>query len=319
MPGTGVPRSSTEDGGNILLSAVASHPLVSVVVPVYNGERTIARTIECLFAQSLMAHEIIIVNDGSTDWTELVVKQFGDEIIYLSKDNGGPASARNHGIRRATGDFVAFTDSDCLPDKDWLSNLIKGFDHPQVGGVGGTIRRADDGLISEYVDLAGFFNPVLTEKGEVCLPTGNAAFRRSVLVEAGLFDERFRKPGGEEPELCLKIKLLGYELRAVDDALVLHHHKQTLRGLLKAISTYGEGEFIRDTLWPQYKCPGDRRKQLYSSLTDVRGLVQRALAYRSRFGMKRALIFSILEQLRIPVYLWGYFRAKRYGGHRREA
>jgi glycosyltransferase involved in cell wall biosynthesis len=319
MPGTGAPHLSMGDGGNISINSIENQPLVSVVVPVYNGERTIARTIECLFAQSLMAHEIIIVDDGSTDGTESVLKQYRDEIIYLCKENGGPASARNHGIRRATGEFVAFTDSDCLPDEDWLSNLVKGFDHPQVGGVGGTIRRADEGLISEYVDLAGFFNPVIAENDRACLPTGNAAFRRSVLLEAGLFDERFRKPGGEEPELCLKIKLLGYEFRAIDDALVLHHHKQTLRGLLNAISTYGEGEYIRDTLWPQYKWPGDRRKQLYSSLTDVRGLIQRGLAYRSRFGMKRALIFSILEQLRIPVYMWGYFRAKRNGGHRREA
>ncbi len=304
------------DGGSI---SIKSRPLVSVVIPVYNGEQMVARTIECVLAQSLRAHEIIIVNDGSTDGTDSVLRGFGDEIIYLLKENGGPASARNHGIRRATGEFVAFTDSDCLPDKDWLSNLVKGFDHPQVAGVGGNTRRADEGLISEYVDLAGILNPVIAEKGKACLPTCNAAFRRNVLLEAGFFDERFRKPGGEEPELCRKIKLLGYELRAIDDAVVLHHHKQTIRGLLKAISTYGEGEYILDTLWPQYKWPGDRRKQLYSSLTDVRGLVQRALAYRSRYGIKRALIFSILEQLRIPVYVSGYLRAKRNGGHRREA
>src|SRR5262245_31361499 len=96
-----------------------NRPSVTVIVPVYNGARTILKTIECLLNQSLQPHEIIIVDDGSTDETEGLLCNVDPEITCLRKENGGPASARNLGIRASQTDFVAFTDSDCLPKRDW--------------------------------------------------------------------------------------------------------------------------------------------------------------------------------------------------------
>src|SRR5262245_48532911 len=114
----------------------SNRPRISVVVPVYNGAKTILKTIECLLNQSLRPRDIIIVDDGSTDETERLLCGMGDEITCLRKENGGPASARNLGVRAAKTDFVAFTDSDCLPDRNWLLNLYRGFNGPKIGGVG---------------------------------------------------------------------------------------------------------------------------------------------------------------------------------------
>jgi glycosyltransferase involved in cell wall biosynthesis len=87
---------------------------VSCVIPVFNGERFLKEALESVLAQSHPDIEIIVVDDGSTDGTRGAAARFGKRIIYVHQDNAGPASARNHGIQRASGDFVAFLDSDDL-------------------------------------------------------------------------------------------------------------------------------------------------------------------------------------------------------------
>jgi glycosyltransferase involved in cell wall biosynthesis len=294
------------------LTKSKSEAKVAVVVPVYNGSRTICATVKCLLRQSHRPHEIIVVDDGSTDGTAEVLKVFEEGVRVISKPNGGPASARNSGVRAATGDFVAFTDGDCLPDGEWLAHLLRGFDAPEVAGVGGVIRRADEGLVSEYVDVIGLFNPGLGEDGSIIyLATGNACFRRGALLEAGLFDETFRKPGGEEPELCTKIRKMGYVLKAVEDAVVLHHHKQTVKNFLKTIANYGEGQFLFVTIWPEHRLQGDARKEMLRHLVALRTMFRRSLVYRPQHGLRKALFFSLLDQLKYPAFLWGYLRGQK--------
>ena len=91
-------------------------PKVSIIVPVYNVEKYIVKCIDSLIAQSLTDTEYIFVNDGSIDNCEEIIlsyqKQYPDRIKYLKKENGGLSSARNFGIPHATGDYIAFLDSD---------------------------------------------------------------------------------------------------------------------------------------------------------------------------------------------------------------
>src|ERR1700722_11062092 len=95
------------------------HLTVSCVIPVFNGERFLAEAIESVLAQSYETSEIIVVDDGSTDGTKTVAARFDQRVAYVEQSNAGPASARNHGIQRASGDFIAFLDSDDLwhPEK----------------------------------------------------------------------------------------------------------------------------------------------------------------------------------------------------------
>ena len=285
---------------------------VSVVVPVYNGRETIANTVNALLLQTLTPHEIIVVDDGSTDGSREILEGFGSQITVLSKPNGGPASARNVGIRAATGDFVAFTDSDCVPDRQWLASLLRGFSNPSVAGVGGIVRGLSSEMVSQYADITGILDPEWDGAESVAsLVTANACFRRDALLQAGLFDERFRKPGGEEAELCKRIKSLGYELAAVDDAIVLHNHKRTLKIFLKTMANYGEGRFVFATIWPEHRLPGNVRKDMFRHLVAVRTMVRRSLAYRPQYGLRRALFFSVLDQLKYPAFLWGYLRGQK--------
>ncbi len=92
---------------------------VSVIIPCYNTEAFLAETIESVLAQTRPAAEILVIDDGSTDRTREVAASFGTRITLQSKPNGGPASARNLGMRRATGEYLAFLDGDDLwyPEK----------------------------------------------------------------------------------------------------------------------------------------------------------------------------------------------------------
>jgi glycosyltransferase involved in cell wall biosynthesis len=87
-------------------------PLVSIIIPTYNRARVIARTLQNVFNQTYDNLEIIVVDDGSTDETQAVLATFGDRIRIVHQQNGGPGSARNRGIKEATGEIVAFQDSD---------------------------------------------------------------------------------------------------------------------------------------------------------------------------------------------------------------
>ena len=94
-------------------------PKVSVIIPAYNAAPYLAETLASVFAQSYPDYEIIVVDDGSTDDTLAVLEQFADRITLIRKPNGGPASARNAGLRQARGELLAFLDGDdlWLPDK----------------------------------------------------------------------------------------------------------------------------------------------------------------------------------------------------------
>jgi len=93
--------------------------LVTVIIPTYNSAKYITEAVDSVLAQTYKNFEIIVVDDGSTDDTDEVLKPYMDKIIYIKKKNGGPASARNRGIESSSGEFIAFLDADdvWLPEK----------------------------------------------------------------------------------------------------------------------------------------------------------------------------------------------------------
>ena len=107
-------------------------PKVSVVIPVYNGARTIGRALESVFGQTFRDFEIIVVNDGSTDDTASVLAGYGDRIQVVSQSNRGVSAARNAGLRVSVGEYLVFLDD----DDEWM---------PDMRGVplGQDVRPAD--------------------------------------------------------------------------------------------------------------------------------------------------------------------------------
>lgn len=287
-------------------------PTVSVVVPVFNGGTNIRATIEHILRQSLTPLEIIVVDDGSTDHTAEVLRSFGSRITVYSKPNGGPASARNVGIRASIGTLVAFTDSDCLPSENWLEEIVKGFRSPKIAGVGGTVCGASTGLVSEYIDLHRWMNPHCGEGGVVLnLITANACFRSDVLLRADLFDERFCGAGGEDTEISVRLRGLGYEFAFVESAVVRHRHKRTIRGYFKNIANHGEGQFVLERLWPEQKWARDHGKKMVSSAAGFGSMCRFYRSYRKQHDPKKAFVFSLLDHCQYLARIWGYRRGKR--------
>ena len=92
------------------------HPeTVTVIIPVYNGERFIRRALDSVFKQTYPPHQVIVIDDGSKDSTrEIAANEYGASVMLICQQNGGPAKARNAGLRVATGELIAFLDAD-----DW--------------------------------------------------------------------------------------------------------------------------------------------------------------------------------------------------------
>lgn len=99
------------------MSDIEKDILVSVVIPAYNSEACIGRAIDSVLAQTRPVHEIIVVDDGSTDKTSEVVRRYGDKVILIRQDNSGVSVARNRGIQAASGNWIAFLDA----DDEWLA------------------------------------------------------------------------------------------------------------------------------------------------------------------------------------------------------
>lgn len=103
--------------------------MVSVIIPVYNGERTIKRCVNSVLAQSYKDFELILVDDGSTDGTSILLDSFDDSrVVVAHKVNGGVSSARNHGLDIAKGEYISFIDADDVVEENYLYNLMQGSD-----------------------------------------------------------------------------------------------------------------------------------------------------------------------------------------------
>ena len=100
---------------------------VSIIVPVYNAEKTLVRCLESIVGQTYLDREIILVNDGSTDNSQAICEEFGrkwQEICLITQKNAGPASARNTGIDNATGKYIAFIDADDYAETTMIEAMV---------------------------------------------------------------------------------------------------------------------------------------------------------------------------------------------------
>jgi glycosyltransferase involved in cell wall biosynthesis len=172
---------------------------VSVVVPAYNAAQDLGAAIDTILAQSYPPHEIIIVDDGSTDATSRVIAGFGGRLIALRQDNGGPSAARNAGIARATAPFIAFLDADDRWLPDTLALQLACLDAaPAAGAAWGKSER--------QLGCDPLPAPAQWE-----LFMGSKLFRRVALEAADGFDPGLRR-GGEDLDLLVRLAERGIEI-----------------------------------------------------------------------------------------------------------
>jgi cellulose synthase/poly-beta-1,6-N-acetylglucosamine synthase-like glycosyltransferase len=136
-----VPMSVLSKHRENLQPDVRHYPKVSIIIPAYNEEKVIKKTIEALIETHYPRKEIIFVDDGSTDNTLDVAKQYKDEIIVLHKSNGGKASALNYGLVYAKGEIIVIVDADTITGRNSLKEIVKGFEVDEhVAAVAGNIK-----------------------------------------------------------------------------------------------------------------------------------------------------------------------------------
>ncbi len=191
-------------------------------------------------------YEVVVVDDGSADTTPEVLAAISHpRLRVVRQDNGGPAAARNRGVKEANGELIAFTDDDCRPHADWLVQLLGPFADPSVAAVGGrTLPVSTDDVISRFMTHRHYQELPREIDGEIrWVVTCNAALRRSALEQVGGFDESFPVPGGEDTELCSRLRGAGYVLAVAPEAVVLHDHSwRSLRAFYDTWRRYGRGD-----------------------------------------------------------------------------
>ena len=218
---------------------------ISVIIPVKNEEEKIERCLEAVFSQSYKPHEVIVVDGHSTDKTVENARKFHVRILY--EDYHTRAGACQIGVGNAEGDYVAFTDADCIPEKNWLENLVKEFDDDIVG-VGGGIKNIGEGLWEKSINLAvetflGSANSVqgrvFKDKRYVNSISGcNSMYRREDIIKVGGFDVGLATV--EDTELNRKFLRIG-KLLYTPGAVILHNHQRGLKEFGKRMYQYGYG------------------------------------------------------------------------------
>jgi len=227
-------------------------PRVSVVVCSYNGAKTLRECLTSLRALDYPDYEVILVDDGSTDDTQQIAADF-PEVVNVRQPNMGLSVARNVGAERATGEVVAYTDSDCVAHPRWLTYLVEGMLRQGVEAVGGpNIPPPSDAWTARCVAASpgGPSHVMLDDRLAEHVPGCNMAFRRDVLLGLGGFDAQFRQ-AGDDVDVCWRLLDAGHRIGFAAAAQVWHHRRSTVRAYLKQQKGYGRSEAML-----LYKHPG---------------------------------------------------------------
>lgn len=225
------------------------YPKVSVVIPVKNGADQIRDLLDSLMEIDYDGDrlEIIVVDGKSTDATRDIAQRYPVKLV--TEEKPGINGARNTGLRLSGGEIIAFTDYDCVVPNNWVKSIVKEFQDPSVGCVGGSVSRYRENFLSRYADeslipvMRTFRKRMMIDR--IYLPFSypmgcNFAVRKAAIEKAGLFDERFTC-GFDELEFVERICKEGYKLVLTPDVMVRHKHRQSLSELLKQTFRYGKG------------------------------------------------------------------------------
>lgn len=208
----------------------------AVIVAVFNEEQHLSGLLDSLLSQTRPPHEIIIVDDGSTDSTPALLKSYAardSRVRIFRQKNRGPAAARNLGWKESVSDLCVFTDGDCVPEADWLEKLLPALDHPEAGAAAGTYKT-----LNKHSLLARFIGHEIawrhSRAGDTVDAHGsfNLAVRKSVLEETRGFKEFYKKPSGEDFDLTYRISRK-WKIAFVRSAVVGHYHPEKFWGYMK--------------------------------------------------------------------------------------
>jgi glycosyltransferase involved in cell wall biosynthesis len=208
------------------MTAPSRQPSVSVIIPTWNGVGKIERCLSALRNQDFgRPFEIVVVNDGSTDGTLKVLARY-QEVRVITQANAGPAAARNHGARAASGDIIVFTDDDCEPLPNWLTEMVRPFADPEVVAAKGTYRTRQLNTIARFVQLEyeDRYRMLVRQPVIDFIDTYSAAFRRNRFLAMNGYDTSFPVACAEDIELSYRMSARGWRMVFAPAAAVYHRH-----------------------------------------------------------------------------------------------
>jgi glycosyltransferase involved in cell wall biosynthesis len=245
-------------------------PFVSIIIPVKNFERTIEKTFEYLLNVDYPrdSWEWVIADGGSNDKTIEVIKSWQKQYPFIKlvevPNCPSPGFARNKALDVARGEFLFFTDADCAPNKEWISEMLRHFEaDPKIAAVGGevyTLKVDPNNLVEAWCQhfrfnmvsprygwiKEGYYpdfpkdpkpSDIAGHKGYF-FGTCNVAYRRAILDQTGL--KFWEKPTGEDMNLSYETRRHGFKFYFAPKAKVDHMHRADLRVLRKVWVTYGQ-------------------------------------------------------------------------------
>jgi len=254
-------------------NASTEHPLVSIVIPTYNSEKTLPLTLESIRRQTYRNIEVIVVDNYSTNKTVEIAKHYGAKVIQV---HGERAKAKNVGLKYAKGKYVLFIDSDMELTLRVVEECVKlAESNPRIAGIIIPERSVGNNYWVKVRDFERSFyvgTPIESPR----------FFRRDLALKAGGFDEDV--VFYEEATLPIKIEKLGYNVRARINSFILHHEEDfSLMKLLRKKYYYGKTARVYRARYVEY------------------GSMQMSLLYRfglflknRRFWGKPQLAFSVL-------------------------
>jgi len=206
-------------------TAPGAVPCISVVIPVYNGGESFGACLRSLSALATPAHEIIVVDDGSTDGSEQAASDAGAKVL-ATPSRRGPAYARNLGAQQAEGEVLLFLDADVSASPDIIGQVGAAFaSEPGLSALFGSYDDAPAAtdFPSQYKNLLHHYVHQTSQEEAFTFWTGCGAIRREVFLDVGGFDEaRYREPSIEDIELGYRLAQAGHRVRLLKHIQVKH-------------------------------------------------------------------------------------------------
>jgi cellulose synthase/poly-beta-1,6-N-acetylglucosamine synthase-like glycosyltransferase len=217
-----------------MMRASTSKPSVSVIVPVRDGESTIADCLDAILATDYPAdrREILVIDNGSSDGTSALIQS--RPVRYLREQRRGVSNARNRGIAESHGEILAFVDADCLVEPQWLAELVRPFEDPEVGSVAGDLQHTPPTTAAERqaARLLGNWQRFAFTSNPAYPITANAAYRRDVLDRIGAFDPHMTR--AQDVELGLRFQeRSGRRLAYAERGTARHRNRRTQLGFFR--------------------------------------------------------------------------------------
>lgn len=212
---------------------------ISVIIPTYNRKQELLKCLTRLTSIRCgrAPHEIIVVDDGSTDGTLETVQMRFPSVRMFRQHNQGPAAARNLGVEKAQYRFLAFTDSDCQVHDAWLDAIYATLsNNPDVGIVGGRTREVSSGILKLLHDPAGDVEAA----NEPYCSTNNMGVRKEAFRSVGGFDHGFSF-ACEDVDFCFRVQKQRYKLVANPKMVIEHEHPGNFFGWVRKSYRYEPG------------------------------------------------------------------------------